>query len=600
MHAIQDQLLKIRLHLYPGSSPVSMQDKEAFLDNTTDQAAPLTLAACVKLFHQGKTEEAAAHLINLVESHPEEQLAYVYLAFTCAARNMDEDAGVFIKHAKDMAPLPPAYGAGLGEIFLKANNSTAAQHYLEAAIAEQADLFAAYPALAEAMRRNGQQTEAVQLLECVAGIPSDAQDNIIGLLVEWLTAQGNITGLSGLCLRLHNNPAQYALGLALAPRTEIAPSKIADIVQAVLSEQTSPPVPQAHAGQPLTIAFLVSDCTRERVSGRLETLLLHLPTQQFKTVLLCNDPRAHEEAVQRLGLISDRSFDITEKNDSDVVDWLTAMNAQILVDMDGLGIRHRFSLFLAASVPVKLSWSDASLPLAAGIPCLLGSALWRESDAFPAREFYPLPGLGEHFAFPDYTIQPRQADSPFSFGCLCTAAHYSEDNWRLFAQLLAQESSSRLVINLGELDEAAKSFISTHFERAGVELSRLCFVRATTPAAVAETWNRVDVGLAPLHGPGDMALPLALWMEKPFLALSGDAVWSRRPGALLRTLGQDDCIAESPDTWLTRAIEAVHNGTDTRLVGLRQRIVKEKITGHAADFVQGFAELVEQLHQKAC
>ncbi|MFT3851020.1 MAG: tetratricopeptide repeat protein [Propionivibrio sp.] len=598
MKSLQDHILEIRLHLYSGAY-VAAQSSGDRAGEGSVFSAPASLSAGIDLFQQGRLEEAIAQLIDFLETDPENQLAYVYLGFACAAWGQEEDARLFVAHAEEISPLLPAYHAGLGESFLKGGNCVAALHYLRMAIAKQPDLFAAYPALAEAMRQNGQAKEAIQLLESAASMPSESQDTILGVLVEWLTHAGDVTSIAKRCTRIHNNPAYHALGLALAPRTTLTPAYLAELVRAFLN---SPPIPSlpAQPGVPLTIAFLLSDCRRESSRIRLESLLLNLPPARFKTVVLWNDARREDEFIQRSGLMSDSVSMIGGEGDSAVLEEIARMNVQVLVELDGLAVQQRLSLFLAAPVPVKLSWSDTALPLLAGIPCLHGEALWPEPDAEQLPGLHLLPGLGEYLDFPSFAIEPREANRPFTFACLCSPLHYDEESWRLFAHLLEQLPTSRLLINLGELGADAQRFISEFFQTDGNDSTRLDFIHATTPETIAAAWNQADVGFAPLHGPGDMALPLGLWMEKPYLALDGDAPWSRRPGAMLRALGQGGYVADTPEAWLRLGQRAVLAPDGTRIAGLRQTMAEQGFVGDAEGFARAFAELIEQLHQRAC
>lgn len=599
MQTLQDHLLQIRHHLYPQFVAQDQADS-AFPAGFGGYNRPLSLSTGIDLFQQGRLEESTSHLADFLHENPENQLAYVYLAFTCAARGLEEDARIFITHAAEIGPLQPAYWAGLGESFLKGGNSKAAVDFLEQAVAGQPDLFAAYPALAEAKRLSGQPSEAIELLESVAAISSASQETILGLLLEWQALAGNITAIVKLCSRLRANPAYQALGIALAPRTNLPPAQLAEAVNDFL--QDSPRVSEipAQPQTPLTIAFLASDCHREAMSNRLESLLLNLPPERFKTIVLWNDLRQDDETIQRSCLMSDRVFAIGDSDDPSVLAQLAPLQIQVLIDLDGLGVQHRLPLFLAAPVPVKLSWSDTAVPLLTRIPCLQGAALWPEPVSQHPYGLHLLPGTGECPAFSDTPVSDRDTSTPFTFACLCSPQQYDEDSWKAYAELLAQTSATQLLINLGESGEDARRFISSHFEQRGVSPGRLAFIHALTPETLAEAWNQADLGLAPLHGPGDMALSLALWMEKPYLAIADQAPWSRRPAALLRATELECCIAQSPAEWLALGQQFANSGRSSRIQGLRQSIQNNGLTGRAEDFALAFAELLEQLHQKAC
>lgn len=555
-------------------------------------------------FHGNALEEAAKAFSALLDELPDNPLPAAYLAFLCARQGLVEDAGTFIAQALAVDPQRADLPAALGEILIQAGQAAAAIGHLEHALALRPDLFSAYPALAQALTQQGRQDEAFRLLESAAAIPSDAQAAILGLLLEWRTFQGNIDAIVDTCLRQRANPAHQALAVALLPQAGKAPEQAAAIVDAYVQQHLPPayiPLPPADApllptAPPgsIRIAFLVSDTRREAAGGRLENLLARLPAARFRTLVLYNDPvAAGSELAQRGPLL-----DIAHLDDDTALRLLDAQQIDVLVDLDGLGISHRLALFQRAAVAHKFSWSDSALPLAGGIPCLHGAALWPEGET-PAG-LALLPGVGEILDLPEIPILPRPASSdgssanprPFTFACLCAPVHYGSASWRAFARLLAHLPTARLRVNLGELGVEAQAFITEFFAQEGVAAERLDFIRATDRETLAAAWNQTDLGLAPLHGPGDGALPLGLWMNKPWLALVGDAPWSRRPAAWLHALGLAACIAATPDD-LPALAESFAADQLPIPDDLRQRIRQQGI-GDAQTTVAAFAALIER------
>ena len=552
-------------------------------------------------FHGNALEEAAKAFSALLDELPDNPLPAAYLAFLCARQGLVEDAGTFIAQALAVDPQRADLPAALGEILIQAGQGAAAIGHLEHALALRPDLFSAYPALAQALTQQGRQDEAFRLLESAAAIPSDAQAAILGLLLEWRTFQGNIDAIVDTCLRQRANPAHQALAAALLPQAGKAPEQTTAIVDAYVHRHLPPayiPLPPADAPLlptappgPIRIAFLVSDTRREAASGRLENLLLQLPPARFHTLVLYHESLSSGNKPAQLStLLADTPLGIVRLDDDTTLRLLDTQQIDVLVDLDGLGINHRLALFQRAAVAHKFSWSDSALPLAGGIPCLHGAALWPEGKT-PAG-LTLLPGLGEILDLPEMPILPRPPDHPFTLACLCTPVHYSSTSWRAFARLLAHLPMARLLVNLGELGAEARAFISKFFTQEGITPERLDFIRATDRETLAAAWNQTDLGLAPLHGPGDGALPLGLWMNKPWLALASDATWSRRPAAWLHALGLDSCIAATPDD-LPGLAESFAAGTISIPDDLRQRI-REQGIGNPQAAVAAFAALIEQ------
>ena len=555
------------------------------------------LQRAIEDFHDNALEVAAKAFAALLDELPDNPLPAAYLAFLCARQGLVEDAGTFITQALTIAPQRADLSAALGEILLQTGQVAAAICHLEHALAHQPDLFSAYPALAQALAQNNRQEEAFRLLESAAAIPSDAQATILGLLLEWRTFQGNIEAIVDTCLRQRTQAAHQALAVALLPQTGKSAERTAAIVDAYVHQHLPPahaPLQTKFPTGPIRIAFLVSDLRREAASGRLQNLIHLLPTRRFHTLVLCNDPNIADGKLS----LSCTLLDIAHLDDDTALSLLDTHPIDLLVDLDGLGINHRLALFQRAAVAYKFSWSDSALPLAGDIPCLHGAALWPEDDK-PAH-LTLLPGIGEILDQPEIPIQTRLNSSsetltkprPFTFACLCTPVHYSAGSWRAFAQLLVRLPNTRLLVNLGELGAEAQAFITETLAQEGVAADRLDFIHAPDHETLAAAWNQADLGLAPLHGPGDIALPLGLWMNKPWLALAHKAPWSRRPAAWLHALGLDACIAASASE-LPSLAESFVAGKIAIPDDLRQSIREQGISDPQTT-VATFASLIEQ------
>lgn len=587
--ACQDFVIQLRefIHLSQAMEPVRRPEPPRAED---------LVSAGIQAFGQGDNETAAAQLSTALADEPKNPIPYLYLALISARSNLLEEAENFIRFAQSLVPERHDFVAALGEECLKNGHRTEALRYLQEAVDKQPDLFMAYPALAEALRLNDQQDQAIHLLNSAAAIPSAAQEPILSLLLEWLAAQANIDAITEVCLRLRNKPGYQSLGIALLTRTGMPSDRIQAEVrhhaQPYLADSQAVLLPnQRKIGAPLVIAFLVSDFRREQLSGRLEALLLHLPPERFISVVLYNDPQAGEnETAQRCTLLNDHSLIAVGRKDVDVLQAMRELDIQILVDMDGLGVEHRLSLFSATEVPLKLSWSDTPLLREAGIVCVQGAALLNDEETTDTHML--LPGLGEIHALPVMDTTSLAAEEPLTFGCLSSAVHFSRECWESYARILAGIPASRLVVNLGEFGVSAQEFIGTFFSARGIDLQRLDFIHATDLPSLCAAWNLVDVGLAPLHGPGDMALPAALWMGKRYIALRGGPPWSRRPGALLKQVEQDQFLADSVEAYISLA-SSFSRDTLPQPSGLRQKLQGIEF-GQASALTLAFANLIEQ------
>lgn len=550
--------------------------------------------------YQNADYAAAIELFSsLLEATPDAPLPYAYLSFVCAAQGLNDEAGDFLAQAESLAPGRQDFRAALGEAFLKAGNAPYAVHYLNAAISAQPDLFHAYPALAEGLRQTGQIEAAIALLRSAAGMPSGAQANIRTQLLESLANQGNLEAFGKSCLAFATGPAEYSLAIRMLARSDNDPAQMLSTIDflrdnlPVTSPDETPGNPSVSrpARAQTTIAFLVSNFQREGCLGRLEALLANLPPETFFTLVIDNDPQAEShESAQRCALLVDRWLAINQQSDNEALNRLAEFSPDILIDLDGYSAAQRLTLFSMAEVPCKLSWSDLPLPpLAQSSRLLAGKALLLPGKMTDTKLLATLPGLGELYQLP--AISPETRPLPqvpiTTFGCLTPVIQVSQDSWQLFAQLLAMTPAANLTINLAELGDSAAEYIRSIFAGSGVAPDRLNFIHACDEAALCRHWLNIRIGLAPLHGTGDQALPTSLWMNRPYVALNSEHLWSRRPAALLESIGHPEWAPGDRDGYLAVARQLATHSDETPT--LREQMQAAGLCDASA-FTLGFAQ----------
>ncbi len=519
--------------------------------------------AGMKAFQAHDEENALAAFSGLLDKEPENPLPLAYLAFLCARENRAGEAAAYIERAAGLAPERADFKAALGETFLKYKQLEQAEHYLREALGMQPDLWTAYPALAQTLHLTRRDEEAVALLRVAAGMPSQVQDLIRGLLAEILLQRGDIAEAAQTFLRFSRGIHDDLSAVRLLARSEASGEQCIDAlgrIQLQLAESgvrmdgsdEEAAVFPAKAG-PLRIAFVVSDAAREEELGRLPALLRFLPPEEFMTFLILNDAQsAQNDCVNICALLADQVIVIDEDDDDAALAKIHAGIPDILLDLDAYGPAERLAVFLRAKAPGNLLWGEAPLPpLSPDCQTLTGARLGADA-MFPCMV---LPEMGECYDLPELPllgpgIRTDTAMGPFVFGCLTPAMRVGREAWDLFAEVLKARPDSVLLINLEDADEAARAFIVSCFAQAGVAAERLRFVHARTAEDLCCLWQEVSLGLAPATGVGGLALPACLWMGRPYLSLASFLPWSRRPSALLETLGLEAWIAETPEAYI--------------------------------------------------
>ncbi|MDR3212778.1 MAG: methyltransferase domain-containing protein [Azoarcus sp.] len=523
-------------------------------------------AQAVSAFRSHEYKRARKLFSNLLETDAKNPLPPAYLAFICAEEGQIQEAETLIAQAMHLAPQRADLNAALGETFLKTGHSDLAAKHLRQAIAEQPDLWAAYPALARSLLLERQGEEAVALLDAAANVDSPASHPIRHVLIDLLAQRGDLDGLTRAIQRFSttlDDDLLAAHGLACTDHSGeqlIATlEKIQDRLAAAFPDCFQDAAPSTRTAtdtpSPLHIAFLISDLAREARLGRLAALLEHLPTQEYVTTVLTNDirilgpvgPGSHD-----LNLLLTDHLRIDNLDDPTALRYLHALAPDILIDLDAYSPRERLSLFTQARVPHKLLWGETPLPpLLPQCRTLAGAELGVEGQ-LPC---VLLPGIGEIHAFPalPFTAKNAPVRSHPVFACLSPVNRINDEGWRLFAAVLDACPDASLLLNPGMLERAAEDAVRARFARAAISPQRLRFAHIHNTEELCRTWQQADAGLAPPLDGGDPALPAALWMGKPCIALASNLPWARRSAALLHKLDAAQWIAESAEHYIELA-----------------------------------------------
>ncbi|MDR0565043.1 MAG: radical SAM protein, partial [Azoarcus sp.] len=549
--------------------------------------------------------ECLTHAMSLAPDNP---LPPAYLAFIAVHQGLIQEARDFIAECERIAPHRTDLIAAFGETLLKASQAHIAAEYLEKAIGKQPDLYAAYPALAKSLHLTGRSAQAVSLLTTAAGLPSDSQQGIQSCLLQILAECGDVFEFSKYTLRFSHGLSDDLLAARCFARfDENGEALIESLSRAQEKLRPLPgPCPAApilpnEEPRPLRIAFMVGEFTSSCQLEQIYALFLHLPPERFFNLLISShgDPRSNEP-LQMCGLLADSIVQIPRLSHDDAVKEIREAKPDVLIDTDAYAPSERLEAFLAAPVPHKFLWGEAPMPpIAPGVRTLAGALLALPEASFPT---LALPGMGEVFNLPELPFTDDAAqkwDAPLVLGCLVCASNIARNSWQLMARVLAACPGSALVINLEALGPPAREFIRSQFELAGIDTGRLIFISARTAEELCLAWQSIDLGLLPPVHPGGLALPTALWMGRPCVALASLLPWSQRPSALLKALGKEAWVALAEPQYLDIVQQLAPQGQRVTLhPDLRERMKALGLTRPEA-FAQGFAEVMDGLLNEA-
>lgn len=547
---------------------------EAFVELTQKAAAAASMESCyskssrniaglprndlnagIAQRQAGNLEGALLLLSRYVSNFPDDGEAFFHLALVSADLGMFEHSASFVAEAMLLEPQRADYLAELARHLLRCGNPRDAIRYFQEYQQRDPSDPSTYPELAEALYRNGQAQDALWMLSAASA--TSRQPEILAKLIELASRQGKLEDIIQACRRGRRVAPYQSLLIRMLSRSDASPGEIGQEIASFRQHFPAPPARRPRrrraAGETLAIAFLISDFGQPTAARQLEALFRLLPASEFRTILVNNDPYSGgNELAERCSLLGDAYLQAFDRDDAAVEAMLEQLDTDILVSLDGHGAAQRASLLFASSTPLKLSWSELPIDPAGEILSMCGAALAAPATGSEEPGALTLAGLGEYLDLPDVDVRQPPPGGP-RFACLTPVARLNREAWALFAQLLNDDPGASLTLNLGELDDAAGQRVVADFAAYQIAPQQLHFVRAGDAKALCQAWNDVDVGLAPLHGDGDQALPTCLWMNRPYVAIDSPLPWSRRPAALLRLAGLAHCVAASAADYSARA-----------------------------------------------
>ena len=359
-------------------------------------------------------------------------------------------------------------------------------------------------------------------------------------------------------------------------------------------------------GRRLRIGYVSGDFCEHAFSYFFEPLIASHDRSEIEVFCYSSLDEANEdETTARLKSFADHWTSIFRRDDKRVAANIREDRIDILVDLGGYTARSRVEVFALKPAPVQASW--LGYLNTTGLPAMD----YRITDAIADPE-----GEADRFnseilvrlrppflcyrpldAAPPVSALPMQSAGNLTFGSFNNLPKLTPRTIRLWAELLHAVEGSRLVIKTMQMrDFSTADELRNRFAQEGIGPERLDLlawrVRAVHHLA---RYNLVDIALDPFPFNGVTTTCEALWMGVPVVTLVGDRQYGRVGASLLKAVGLEELIAESPDGYLRIATDLACN--PDRLKALRATLRDRMWASPLCDGA-GFAHVMEQAYRR--
>jgi protein O-GlcNAc transferase len=315
------------------------------------------------------------------------------------------------------------------------------------------------------------------------------------------------------------------------------------------------------AGRRVRLGLVVADLVEQHsVNTLLQPLLRELDRSRFEmTVYFVGDTQDTQTELARSR--AEHWVNASVMNNRQLANKIDADEIDVLVNMTGHANQERMQLFAQRAAPVQMSY--LGYPGSTGVPNIdfvLGDNVVTPQgcDAMYSEQVLRLPNTvfcfapDEHFEFPTYTA--AHAARPLTFGSFNDGSKLTTQTLKLWARVMAQVPTSRLVLNAPTFaDKAACAVFANRLTALGVDAARVEFRASATTAEMMAAYADIDIALDPVPYNGDTTTLQAMWMGVPVLTKLGSAFASRMGASAMQAAGLNDWVATDDDAYVAIA-----------------------------------------------
>lgn len=370
-----------------------------------------------------------------------------------------------------------------------------------------------------------------------------------------------------------NEQAFKNLAFTLNYSCKHTPQEVFDIHLKYGTQYYAPPISNSHnnrqnTNQRIKIGYVSPDFRQHSVAYFIESVLKNHSKEYFEIYGYYNND-IDDEVTNRLKSYCDHWVNITNLSDKLAFKVINNNNIDILVDLSGLTVNNRMSLFAMKPAPIQVSW--IGYPNTTGLKAIdyrITDSITDPIDNSDHLYTEKLIRLKNTFLSytpnentPDIKTTPAIKNNCITFGSFNNFSKTTPEVLHTWVCILKQTTNTRLFLKCGAFNEPL--LIEKHynfFEKAGINRDRIkLYGRNMTTYEHLDEYNNIDIALDPFPYNGTTTSFEALWMGTPFITLSGNSHASRVGASILNNLELSDLIAYSTEEYIQIAKKIAGN-----------------------------------------
>lgn len=477
------------------------------------------------LLKLGRTDEAIAACEKAIALQPDLELVYNNLGNALMRKGLVEQAIAAFQQATVIRPNDARAQANLGSALTDAWLLDDAISACRQAIKLDPALPEAHYNLGNALKHKGRQEEA-----------ADAYHQAVGLRPDFAEAHENLAYI----LHYHTGVTPQAVFEEHARWNERHAKPLENLIQ--------------HHGnlrdpeRRLRIGYVSPDFCQHPVSRFFMPLIARHDREKFE--VFCYSDVAKPDAVtDQIRALADHWRVLTGLTDAQVADLIRNDEIDILVDLAGHTAGNRLLVFARKPAPVQATY--LGYPGSTGLTAIdyrLTDVLADPpnlTESLHSEQIYRLAECAWCYDPGDTPDPSPRPDRPVTFGCFNNFAKVTEPMLEIWARVLKEVPSSRLLIKgMALMEASSRQRVYCHFESLGIARNRLELLGLTSSHYDhLALYDRMDIALDPFPYHGTTTTCEALWMGVPVVTLAGQCHASRVGVSLLTNVGLAKFVA---------------------------------------------------------
>lgn len=561
---------------------------------------------------QDRLQEARDALQRALSIKPEFAEAIYNLA------NVNLALGQFgsaIEQYREATLIKPDYADAYNNLGIALNeqgHSETAVETLKIAITIDPKLAAAYNNMGNALRNQGRMTEAQEMVQLALQIQpgfTDAYNNL-GTILNWEGKPGDAVAMYQRAVDISpdNVSAHSNLLMTMHYLPSYTPQDLLDAAEEWNSRHTRNifqlPSPSIYPDprHKLRIGYVSGDFCSHPVGFFIEAVLSHHDKSNFETYCYYNN-NVYDDLNSRLQKLADHWRAIERLSDQSAADLIREDKIDILVDLSGHTQGHRLLVFSRKPAPIQITWMGyfATTGMTAMDYIIADRfVIPPDEERYYTERVERLPEAYLCFTVPTLPIAvvppPALSKGYVTFGCFNNPAKITSEVIACWSKLLHAVPNARLILKYKSLaDNGIKYYFQKAFFDHGINSERIEFSGQSPRGEYLANYNEIDICLDPFPFGGCTTTVEALWMGVPVITLRGNRYVGHMGESIMKNLGLSDCVTETQDAYIERAIGLANNLA--QLAELRSRLRQQLVDSPLCNGTK-FTRNLENVYRK--